>query len=906
MYRYVFEYEKDGYYRIPQFWIDLAGCIPWQYTDCLPQGNGWALLRILRLFKLARLYRLFRLLQQLRVAYPDAQTIITVLELVTAIVTLAHWMCCVFYFAGSNHQYGWPVIKSLAAWDDEAEDCASLIQRMNLPYESCGASGGKWTPHASPIHELNGVDYEEVSGGMCSSLYNCIAYEYVTAFYWAITTMTTIGYGDISALTLLEKVIASIVMMLGCGVFAWSTGTITSMLTDLPYSVTRFNDTMDELNEFMSARGISKKLTEKLKSFYMLKFPTMRIYDEKSVLDGLPKGLARMTKMELFADVLQICPFFYGMDISHTNSYAVGGSDEHFLQSSVNSTAADICAKFGLLYKTLGLQLTTAGELPDAMYIVRSGMLSVTHHGKQTMIARSGDVVGEMALLGLSADGRRLRTAKCLTMCELVYILKEDLEELMGVEGFRVPLRRMLSQYIDGLASHIMTAQKLGDGDGELNLELKTDSARTQDINDKSWWDDFAFNNIPWVKIQTRLSIADENMKPRDTKKSLDHGQHRRSNDLSQSSRHTDACTAGTRRGVSKALFTTSQTLLIDNKWHKLLRTRLTLTIKSFSLADVVFEGRKRMVIGVSWTSFQTSGANEFKFHFSRAFSRGMLIRCKEGKGEISSSSGPESAVVSLELVHSMNTDWKRCRDMKVFLFEVVGHYSPPLPEDVFNRMEEEDIAGDMDSMRTEDHMRAQEALFGLRLLQVGSIPVHQLILNRGHPLVRPSKSLSSERTMGVMPHDFANLMNRSKICSCPLLPKTDNYDVPGALVFTQVDLSTEAYRILPTDSRWFKCVAALSTTMAQKDNQYFQQLNITRVQKMRRSVFQLFRKADESESGNWAATAFLSDQKILGMRMDQFENQIKGLSHSFDVKFFALSSHLNEIKKMLADKNEG
>ena len=43
-----------------------------------------------------------------------------------------------------------------------------------------------------------------------------------------------------------------------------------------------------------------------------------------------------------------------------------------------------------------------------------------------------------------------------------------------------------------------------------------------------------------------------------------------------------------------------------------------------------------------------------------------------------------------------------------------------------------------------------------------------------------------------------------------------------------------------------------------------------------------------------------------MSMRMDQFENQIKGLSHSFDVKFFALSSHLNEIKKMLADKHEG
>ncbi|MFN9942041.1 MAG: hypothetical protein ACK56I_21465, partial [bacterium] len=116
-------------------------------------------------------------------------------------------------------------------------------------------------------------------------------------------------------------------------------------------------------------------------------------------------------------------------------------------------------------------------------------------------------------------------------------------------------------------------------------------------MNDQSWWDDFAFNNIPWGKIKTLLSITDENMKPLDTKKkSLDHGEHGRS----QSSLNTSDCAERPRRGGSKALFTTSQSLLIDNKWHKVLRTRLILNIKSFSLTDVEFEGKKRMVIGVS------------------------------------------------------------------------------------------------------------------------------------------------------------------------------------------------------------------------------------------------------------------------------------------------------------------
>ena len=40
---------------------------------------------------------------------------------------------------------------------------------------------------------------------------------------------------------------------------------------------------MDELEEFMSARGLPEHLCLRLKSFYMLKYPTMKIYDEDKV-----------------------------------------------------------------------------------------------------------------------------------------------------------------------------------------------------------------------------------------------------------------------------------------------------------------------------------------------------------------------------------------------------------------------------------------------------------------------------------------------------------------------------------------------------------------------------------------------------------------------------------------------
>lgn len=49
-----------------------------------------------------------------------------------------------------------------------------------------------------------------------------------TAIYWAITTITTVGFGDITAKTDLGRFVASIIMMMGWGILAVPTGIVTA------------------------------------------------------------------------------------------------------------------------------------------------------------------------------------------------------------------------------------------------------------------------------------------------------------------------------------------------------------------------------------------------------------------------------------------------------------------------------------------------------------------------------------------------------------------------------------------------------------------------------------------------------------------------------------------------------
>jgi voltage-gated potassium channel len=54
------------------------------------------------------------------------------------------------------------------------------------------------------------------------------------SIYWAIVTMTTVGYGDLVPQTSIGKVLASLIMLIGYGIIAVPTGIVTVELARAP------------------------------------------------------------------------------------------------------------------------------------------------------------------------------------------------------------------------------------------------------------------------------------------------------------------------------------------------------------------------------------------------------------------------------------------------------------------------------------------------------------------------------------------------------------------------------------------------------------------------------------------------------------------------------------------------
>ena len=103
--------------------------------------------------------------------------------------------------------------------------------------------------------------------------------------------------------------------------------------------------------------------------------------------------------------------------------------------------------------------------------------------GEGITLAQPGDMFGELALLGLTADGQRLRTAVAMTECELLKLNYRSLKLLMITNSeLRVTFRQFATRFLDMCAAELAdTSSPIHDGDKFPHILSAWQSGRIAD-----------------------------------------------------------------------------------------------------------------------------------------------------------------------------------------------------------------------------------------------------------------------------------------------------------------------------------------------------------------------------------------------------------------------------------------
>lgn len=106
----------------------------------------------------------------------------------------------------------------------------------------------------------------------------------MTAAYWSVTTMATVGYGDVHATNVVEICVSIAVMISGVSVFAYFTGSIASLLAALSAENAHIAKFKTALEEFIRKRKISRDIADRVRRYYMFVISQDKQLQEKDII----------------------------------------------------------------------------------------------------------------------------------------------------------------------------------------------------------------------------------------------------------------------------------------------------------------------------------------------------------------------------------------------------------------------------------------------------------------------------------------------------------------------------------------------------------------------------------------------------------------------------------------------
>lgn len=257
-------YEIRRHYLKTNFLVDLVSTVPFDFfVESLTSEKDFRSLKLFRTIKLVKLLRLVRLskLYKMKMQWTSELDIsmdtVRLLKLLAPVMTIAHYVGCFWYYMSAQHP------KEDAWWGNiYLEDPNSILSK------------------------------------------------YIASVYWATTTMTTVGFGDIIAVNSFEQAYSTLVMIGGTTLFAYVVGTVIEVVSNSKSLMNREHEMIQKVNAYIKERGVSNEFTMACQEHLRFLNAEKTLFYEPGLFDALCYGLRSELILYLNNNVLSKIRFF--------------------------------------------------------------------------------------------------------------------------------------------------------------------------------------------------------------------------------------------------------------------------------------------------------------------------------------------------------------------------------------------------------------------------------------------------------------------------------------------------------------------------------------------------------------------------------------------------------------------
>uniref|UniRef100_A0A8C2WQ31 Potassium voltage-gated channel subfamily H member 7 n=1 Tax=Cyclopterus lumpus TaxID=8103 RepID=A0A8C2WQ31_CYCLU len=382
------------------FLIDMVAAIPF---DLLIFGSGSdETTTLIGLLKTARLLRLVRVARKLDRYSEYGAAVLMLLMCIFALI--AHWLACIWYAIGNVEK---PYLEHKIGWLDNLG--VSIGKRYNYSDPNSGPS---------------------------------IKDKYVTALYFTFSSLTSVGFGNVSPNTNSEKIFSICVMLIGSLMYASIFGNVSAIIQRLYSSTARYHAQMLRVREFIRFHQIPNPLRQRLEEYFQHSWAYTNGIDMNTVLKGFPECLQADICLHLNKSLLHDCKAFQGASKGCLRALAM-----HFKTT----------------HAPPGDTLVHSGDVLTALYFLSRGSIEILKDDIVVAILGKNDIFGEMIHV-LAKPGKSNADVRALSYCDLSTIQREDLLEVID----------MYPEFADYFFNNL-----------ELTFNLRDESPKVDDIDVK-------------------------------------------------------------------------------------------------------------------------------------------------------------------------------------------------------------------------------------------------------------------------------------------------------------------------------------------------------------------------------------------------------------------------------------